>query len=490
MAIANSKDNRIKGALALLVVFAGILLLNSGRESVETSMFQQPVLTEAEHGPFDISIIESGRLEARRSVTLASDLPSNKAKIIFLKTEGATVKPGAVIVKFDKAPFIEDVAKLTGDISDASTALAQAEEEMQLAIQQGRAKTDGMKHNVEVAKLKHKSLEEAELPLRQAKSKNDLQAAEQKLRQARKKADSMKGLLDQGFTKRGEYQQAKEAMNTAGAELQLAKQQDRLLGEMIAPGEIRQSELKLVELERQLDDQKVMAQHNMAVKNTVLIRLRHRFETLKKSLKSAELLLDKTILTAPVPGFVVYKTVSVQGEMRKVQVGDSVWQHNGFIVLPDMSEIITDLKVRETDISQLEVGQKALIRPQAYPNMTLNGRVETIGTLATAKNEEMPRFLVRVVIDGKDPKLRPGMTVRASIQAAHLQDVVRIPVEAVFYSGDQTVSFLWKMNKAEAVVIETGPSDGNYIVITSGLTGGEKLLLHDPRESLVKEPGA
>ncbi|HDH17167.1 MAG TPA: HlyD family efflux transporter periplasmic adaptor subunit, partial [Gammaproteobacteria bacterium] len=205
---------------------------------------------------------------------------------------------------------------------------------------------------------------------------------------------------------------------------------------------------------------------------------------------SAKALLDKTIIKAPVPGFVVYKTVSVQGEMRKVQVGDSVWQHNGFIVLPDMSEIITDLKVRETDIAQLEVGQTASIRPQAYPNLLLTGRVETIGTLASGKDEEMPRFLVRVAINDVDSRLRPGMTARTRIQTAKLEDVVRVPVEAVFYSGDQAVSFLWKMNKAEAIAIEIGPSDGQFVVVTKGLSGGEKLLLHDPRKVLGGEPAS
>ena len=60
------------------------------------------------------------------------------------------------------------------------------------------------------------------------------------------------------------------------------------------------------------------------MENTALLRLNHLFEVLKKSLKSAQVQLEKTVLTAPVPGFVVYKMVSVQGEMRKVQVGDSV----------------------------------------------------------------------------------------------------------------------------------------------------------------------
>lgn len=490
MAITASKKNVINGGLVLLALISGVWWLSSAKESVDSSLFQQPVVARADQGTFDISIIESGILQARRSVTLASELPSNKAKIIFLKPEGATVKPGDVIVKFDKSPFVEEVNKLSGEISDAKAALAQAEEEVQLTIEQGKANNEAMQHDVEVARLNFVNLKNADLPIRRLKSRNDHRAAEQKLRQAEKKAGSMKDLLQQGFTKRREYELAKAAINTARAELELATEQDRLLREMIAPGEIRQSELKLAEMKRKLVEQKKLGQYKVALKNVAMIRLNHRHEVLKNSLKAAEALLDKTILTAPVPGFVVYRTVSVQGEMRKVQVGDSVWQHNGFIVLPDMSEIITDLKVRETDIAQIEVGQSANIRPQAYPNLSLKGRVETIGTLATGEGDEMPRFLVRVAIDSVNAKLRPGMTVRTRIQTARLEDVVRVPVEAVFYSGDQAVSFLWKTNKAEAVAIETGQSDGNFIVITQGLSGGEKLLLHDPREALNEEPDA
>ena len=490
MAITASKKNVINGGLVLLALISGVWWLSSAKESVDSSLFQQPVVARADQGTFDISIIESGILQARRSVTLASELPSNKAKIIFLKPEGATVKPGDVIVKFDKSPFVEEVNKLSGEISDAKAALAQAEEEVQLTIEQGKANNEAMQHDVEVARLNFENLKNADLPIRRLKSRNDHRAAEQKLRQAEKKAGSMKDLLQQGFTKRREYELAKAAINTARAELELATEQDRLLREMIAPGEIRQSELKLAEMKRKLVEQKKLGQYKLALKNVAMIRLNHRHEVLKNSLMAAEALLDKTILTAPVPGFVVYRTVSVQGEMRKVQVGDSVWQHNGFIVLPDMSEIITDLKVRETDIAQIDVGQSANIRPQAYPNLSLKGRVETIGTLATGEGDEMPRFLVRVAIDSVNAKLRPGMTVRTRIQTARLEDVVRVPVEAVFYSGDQAVSFLWKMNKAEAVAIETGPSDGNFIVITQGLSGGEKLLLHDPREALNEEPDA
>ncbi|MEA1889703.1 MAG: HlyD family efflux transporter periplasmic adaptor subunit [Pseudomonadota bacterium] len=490
MAITASKSNVIKVGVALLAVYAVLAFPVSEKEEIENAVFQEPVIARVDQGSFDISIIESGVLEARRSVTLASELPSNRAKIIFLKQEGATVKPGEAIVKFDKAPFIEDIDKLTAEIGDASAALAQAEEELQLALQQGRASTESLLHNVEVAKLKHRNLQQAELPLRLSQSKNDLQLAKQQYELAKKKVKSMKDLLAQGFTKRREYEQARAAISASSAELDMAKQQDQLLREMIAPGEIRQSELELAELERKVVEQKAVNQHKLALKNAAMIRLNHRYDDLKKSLLAAKALLEKTTIKAPVPGFVVYKTVSVQGEMRKVQVGDSVWQHNGFIVLPDMSEIITDLKVRETDIAQLEVGQTAIVRPQAYPELVLTGRVETIGTLATGKDEEMPKFLVRVAIADIDPRLRPGMTARTRIQAAQLKDVVRVPVEAVFYSGDQAVSFLWKLNKAEAVAIETGPSDGQFVVVTKGLSGGEKLLLHDPREILGNEPAS
>lgn len=105
----------------------------------------------------------------------------------------------------------------------------------------------------------------------------------------------MKDLLNQGFTKRREYEQAKAAINSASAELELAKQQYRLLDEMIGPGELRQSELKLAELERKVSEQKMVAQHKMALKNAGMIRLNHRYEVLKKSLKSAEAMLENCV---------------------------------------------------------------------------------------------------------------------------------------------------------------------------------------------------
>ena len=155
---------------------------------------------------------------------------------------------------------------------------------------------------------------------------------------------------------------------------------------------------------------------------------------------------------------------------------------HGFIVLPDMSELVADLEVRETEIGQLMVGQLATIRPHAYPQLELTGRVTTIGTLASGEDTYMPRFQVRIAIDGVDPRLRPGMTAMIRIQTGNLEHAVRVPVEAVFYSGDQTVCFRWSATRVEPVEVEIGPSDGRHVVVTRGLAGGEKLLLHDPRE--------
>ena len=277
MEITSSKKNVIKGLAVLLALSAVLSVFSSGKESVVNTPLQQPVVAYADQGSFDISIIESGVLEARRSVTLASQLPSNQAKIIFLRPEGTTVKPGDVIVKFDKSPFIDNVAKLTGEVSDASAALAQAEEELQLIMQQGKADTESMQHNLEVARLKHKNLVEAELPLRKAQSKKELQTAEQKYSLAKEKVDSMKALLKQGFTKRREYEQAQADISSSRAEMALAKQQDSLLRELIAPGEIRQSELKLAELERKVSEQEKGTRQKRARKNAALIRLNHRY---------------------------------------------------------------------------------------------------------------------------------------------------------------------------------------------------------------------
>ena len=181
-------------------------------------------------------------------------------------------------------------------------------------------------------------------------------------------------------------------------------------------------------------------------------------------------------------GFVVYKSISVVGERRKVQVGDSVWNRHGFMVIPDMSSLVAYLDVREQQIGKLALEQPVALTPDAYPELELAGRVDNIGTLAArAGADGENRFTVRVALEQIDPRLRPGMRARASILAATHADVLRVPVEAVFYDEEGWLSFVLDGRDPEPTRVELGASDGEYVIVLAGLSEGDRVLLSDPR---------
>ena len=88
----------------------------------------------AERGVLDVTLVEGGTLQAARSVTLSSEIRSNRAKIVHLLADGSWVKPGDVIVRFDPTPFEEEVARRLAELRDAEAAAVRARQEQKLQI--------------------------------------------------------------------------------------------------------------------------------------------------------------------------------------------------------------------------------------------------------------------------------------------------------------------------------------------------------------------
>ena len=62
-------------------------------------------VAEAREGPFHLTIVETGTLQALRSVTYASSIQSNQAKIVAIVPEGKLVEKEDLLILFDAAPF-------------------------------------------------------------------------------------------------------------------------------------------------------------------------------------------------------------------------------------------------------------------------------------------------------------------------------------------------------------------------------------------------
>lgn len=188
---------------------------------------------------------------------------------------------------------------------------------------------------------------------------------------------------------------------------------------------------------------------------------------------------DQTTINAPIPGMVVYLEIWKGGTRSKVQEGDSPWPGQGLVNLPDLGEMMVKTVVSEVDAAGVDSGQQVDIVLDAFPDVVFKGEVTKKSTLAHKKDysSKINVFDVDVAVLQQDERLKPGMSASCTIVSDRVDDVLSVPLEAVFEKEGQTVVYL---DNKKAVEVEVGRKNDRSVEILSGLDGDEEICLVDP----------
>jgi len=89
-------------------------------------------------------------------------------------------------------------------------------------------------------------------------------------------------------------------------------------------------------------------------------------------------------------------------------------------------------------------------------------------------------FPVEILINESDKNLLPGLTVSCRIIMDKVENVLFIPLDALFTEGDKNFVYKKKGTGYEKTEIETGISNTDFIVVVSGLKEGEEIALVNP----------
>lgn len=150
--------------------------------------------------------------------------------------------------------------------------------------------------------------------------------------------------------------------------------------------------------------------------------------------------LDKTVSRAPFNGLVTNVPVR---EGETVVVGIQNAEGSTLMTLADMSVITAEVKVDETDIVNVRLGQPAEVAVDALPGKIFKGHVTEVGDQAllrttgiatsqsTTGTEEAKDFKVVVTLDESSDQLRPGLSATAKITTARRPEVLTIPIQAL-----------------------------------------------------------
>src|SRR5712692_1159340 len=158
------------------------------------------------------------------------------------------------------------------------------------------------------------------------------------------------------------------------------------------------------------------------------------------TLKRAKDVLNKTTYTSPINGIVSYLPVRL-GEYVVPGIQNS--QGSFLMTLSDMSVVTAEVKVDETDIVTVKIGQDADVTIDAVPGKIFKGKVTQIGsqavlrssglatTQSTTSTQEAKDFKVVVTLDSPPENVRPGLSTTAKIKTAERKSVIAIPIQAL-----------------------------------------------------------
>ena len=235
--------------------------------------------------------------------------------------------------------------------------------------------------------------------------------------------------------------------------------------------------------------------------------------------------LQKTTYEAPYDGVITNLPVR---EGETVVMGIQNAPGSTLMTLADMSVITAEVKVDETDIVNVRMGQSADVTIDAIPRKIFHGTVSEIGdnaivrstgvstSQATSTSEEAKDFKVVVTLTDPPPDLRPGLSTTAKITTATRSDVVSIPIQALTVrtkadlvpkdsanTGVQAAApvesakakeeiqgvFVIRHKKAEFVPVDTGISGTTDIEVTKGVQAGDEVITGSYKVLRTLKPG-
>ncbi len=223
---------------------------------------------------------------------------------------------------------------------------------------------------------------------------------------------------------------------------------------------------------RNLDHTKIVQEQDILIQRDRIRRVQAEINQARKTLKTYR-------LTAPERGMVVYKTQHGRGRSReKIKVGDEIRRGSPLIGLPDLREMKAISTVNETDIGKIYMGQKVVIRLDAFPNEKFDGTIIYIGKICRYEDDEskVKVFDIEVLLDNATSICRPGMTVSCEIVVAEYDDALFVDNNYVVEKENRYYVIVQRGGKNDWVPVTLGARNNNAVIIEGELEGGEKLV--------------
>jgi membrane fusion protein (multidrug efflux system) len=201
--------------------------------------------------------------------------------------------------------------------------------------------------------------------------------------------------------------------------------------------------------------------------------LRAQVQQMTVALAQAETNLAYSYIRAPFAGYIAERNLDPGAYVSGTTASTSTVSR-GILSVHDVETVRTLIEVVEKDVPLVQVGQRADVRAEAYPNEVFDGRVTRI---VQALNRATRTMTVEVDLPNKDHRLKGGMFARVEVLVGKHPQAIQIPLDAVSRLEDSQYVYVVQDGKAHQVPVELGARAENRVEVLKGLAGDEQLIV-------------
>ncbi len=157
-----------------------------------------------------------------------------------------------------------------------------------------------------------------------------------------------------------------------------------------------------------------------------------------------------------------------------VDIGSNVTPQTPVALVSDMAGVEIDVNIPEKYLPEVAVGQRAVIRVDAYPQEEFMGRVTMVSPVVDTETRAAP---VEITIADEKHRLQSGMFAKVSLFLEERKDVPAILKEAIIGKAPSTYVYVVDNNRAFMRKITVGIHQGPYFEVREGLNAGDLVVI-------------
>jgi HlyD family secretion protein len=474
---------------------AGVLLLGAALVHTSSKPAQAYSFYDVRRGDFLVSVVEGGALEAVNEVVIRNEVEGT-ARIIYIVPEGSNVQKDDLLVELDSSQAQDQVNLQEINVEKAQFSVKQADATLQIQKSIEDSNLQAASNRLEFAQTDLSKYIKGEAQQARRNAQIEITNVVETLVLAEDSYRWSDQLFTNGFETKSRLDQDRLKVDQTLLRLEQATNALWMVETFDIPKRQRELEAARDEARENLERAMLQADRRLSQAKADLETQKKTLDLSLTKLERDRKQLEAAKIYAPQDGLVVYATPSGGGRgfssESMIEEGAVVRNRQELIKLPDVSAMKLTVKIHESHINQVRLGQPAYVVLDSMPDQRFKGHVNKVAPLPDTQsrfaNPDLKVYATEVLVTDQLPDLKPGVSARAEIVITNLPGVLTVPMQAVTTRKGKQVVFLASA-PLQPVPVSVGLYNSKFIEVTSGLREGDQVLLSPPFDTKEKDLG-